>query len=207
MPRRSYSEQERKQVREALLEAMTRCIAERGLIHSSVDLLCREVCISKTFFYSLFPSKEELVLQSLRCQQPRLLRYAQELRDDPSLTWRQGVERFLRDCCRGEGGIAVLSIEEEQEVYRCLTPESFRMFRRDQRAFFGKILAVFGMPPEALDPRLFGSLAIAMMMVYKAIPETMPFLFPETAEDMMEFQIRALADEMERAAGRRAGTP
>ena len=38
-----------------------------------------------------------------------------------------------------------------------------------------------------------------MMMVYKAIPNTMPFLFPEMAEDMVEFQISALLDGMQRA--------
>ena len=52
---------------------------------------------------------------------------------------------------------------------------------------------------ESIDPRLFGNLALAMMMVYKAIPDTMPFLFPEVAEDMVEFQVKALVDEMERA--------
>ena len=38
-----------------------------------------------------------------------------------------------------------------------------------------------------------------MMMVYKAIPNTMPFLFPELAEDMVEFQINTLLDAMQRA--------
>lgn len=37
-----------------------------------------------------------------------------------------------------------------------------------------------------------------MMMIYKAIPNTIPFLFPEAAEDMVEFQINALLDEMQR---------
>jgi hypothetical protein len=37
------------------------------------------------------------------------------------------------------------------------------------------------------------------MMVYKAIPDTMPFLFPEVAEDMVSFQISALLDELQRA--------
>ena len=41
-----------------------------------------------------------------------------------------------------------------------------------------------------------------MMMVYKAIPNTMPFLFPEMAEDMVEFQINALLDEMQRVKER-----
>ena len=208
MARKSYSEQEREQVREQLLQETIRCIVERGLIHSSVDLLCKRVGISKTFFYSLYPSKEELVLQTLRHQQPRLLRRAQALMDDPALTWRQGAEQFLRDCCYGtKSSIAVLSIEEEQEAYRCLAPENFQVFRRDQLVFFGQVLAIFGIPAGTVDPRLFGNLALSMMMVYKAIPDTMPFLFPEVAEDMVEFQIRALVDEMEQARERAEITP
>ena len=200
MARRAYSGQEREQIKEQLLGEITRCIVERGLIHSSVDHLCKKVGISKTFFYSLYASKEELVLQALRCQQPRLLRRAQELMDDPALSWREGAEQFLRDCCYGtRSSVAVLSIEEEREIYRCLAPENFQVFRRDQLVFFGQVLAVLGLPAEAVEPRLFGNLALSMMMVYKAIPDTMPFLFPEMAEDMVEFQIRALVDEMERA--------
>ena len=51
---------------------------------------------------------------------------------------------------------------------------------------------------DGIDPRLFGNMALAMMMVYKAIPDTMPFLFPEVAEEMVTFQVNALLDEMER---------
>ena len=200
MARKAYSKQEREKIKENLLEEATRCIVEQGLIHTSVDSLCKKVKISKTFFYTLFPTKEDLVIQALRCQQPRLLRRAQELMADARRPWRERVEQFLRDCCYGtKSSIAVLSIEEEQEVYRCLTPERFQVFRRDQMVFFTQALAVFGIPAGAVDPRLFGNLALSMMMVYKAIPDTMPFLFPEVAEDMVEFQIRALVDEMERA--------
>ena len=94
MSRKAYSEQEREQVREALLTTVIQCIVDRGLIHSSIDVLCRKVGISKTFFYTFFSSKEELVLQALRYQQPKLLQYAQQLMDDPSLSWREGVRTF-----------------------------------------------------------------------------------------------------------------
>ena len=200
MARKHYSAEDKARIQQRLVDEILRCIVERGLVHSSVDLLCQKVDISKTFFYTLYPSKEALVLQALRCQQPVLLRRARELMADPALTWREGVERFLRECCYGaKSSVAVLSIEEEQEVFRCLTPENFQVFRRDQLVFFGQMLGVLGVPAGAVEPRLFGSLAIAMMMVYKAIPDTMPFLFPEVAEDMVEFQIKALVDEMERA--------
>ena len=199
MARKAYSEEERVEVRNALMATVVQCIVDRGLIHSSIDVLCKSVGISKTFFYTFFPSKEELVLEALRCQQPKLLDYAHQLMDDSSLSWRAGVETFLKNCCYGaKSGVAVLSIEEEQQVYRCLSEENFQAFRRDQVLFYSRLLAIFGLPVDSIDPRLFGNLALAMMMVHKAIPDTMPFLFPEVAEGMVDFQVKALVDEMER---------
>ena len=58
--KKGVSDEERAQVKEALMVTMIRCIADRGLIHSSIDVLCGKVGISKTFFYSFFSSKEEL---------------------------------------------------------------------------------------------------------------------------------------------------
>ena len=140
MARKSDSDQEREQIKETLLTAVLECIVNRGLIHTSIDVLCKKAGISKTFFYTFFSSKEELVLQALRYQQPGLLRYARQLMDDSALSWRE----------------------------------------------------------DGIDPRLFGNLALVMMMVYKAIPDTMPFLFPEMAGEMVDFQIQALLDKMER---------
>ena len=73
MARKVYSEEDREKVRKALINTMIQCIVDRGLIHSSIDVLCKRVGISKTFFYTFFSSKEELVLEALRYQQPRLL--------------------------------------------------------------------------------------------------------------------------------------
>ena len=106
----------------------------------------------------------------------------------------------MKNCCYGEKvGFAVLSIEEEQQVYRCLSNENFQAFRNDQLYLYRNLLTIFGVPMDNIDPQLFGNLSLTMMMSYKAIPDTMPFLFPEVADDMVEFQINALLDEMQRA--------
>ena len=199
MARKSYSEQEREQIRDKLLIAVLECIAERGLIHSSIDVLCGKAGISMTFFYRFFSSKEELVLQALRYQQPKLLSYAQSLMDNTDLSWRESVKTFLTNCCYGaKTGVAVLSIEDEKEIRSCLSEENFQAFRQDQVIFYRNLLTIFGLPVDSIDPRLFGNLALSMMMVHKAIPDTMPFLFPEVAEEMVTFQVDALLDEMER---------
>lgn len=151
-------------------------------------------------FTVFFSSKEELVLQALRYQQPKLLSYAQSLMDNADLSWRESVKTFLTNCCYGaKTGVAVLSIEDEKEIRSCLSEENFQAFRQDQIIFYRKLLTIFELPMDGIDPRLFGNMALAMMMVYKAIPDTMPFLFPEVAEEMVEFQVNALLDEMERA--------
>lgn len=102
MARKAYSGQEREQVREALLTTALQCIMDRGLIHSSIEVLCGKVGISKSFFYTFFSSKEELVLEALRYQQPKLLQYARQLMEDPALSWREGVRTFLETCAYGE---------------------------------------------------------------------------------------------------------
>lgn len=102
MARKPYSEHEREQVREALLTTALQCIVDRGLIHSSIEVLCRKVGISKSFFYTFFASKEELVLEALRYQQPKLLQYARQLMEDPALSWQEGVRTFLEACAYGE---------------------------------------------------------------------------------------------------------
>ena len=48
MARKVYSEEDREKVRKALINTMIQCIVDRGLIHSSIDVLCKRVGISKT---------------------------------------------------------------------------------------------------------------------------------------------------------------
>lgn len=102
-------------------------IVDRGLIHSSIDVLCKKAGISKTFFYSFFSAKQELVLQALRYQQPKLLRYAQQRMDDPTLCWQESVKAFLKNCCYGaKDGIVVLSMGEERRSTAAFRKKAFR---------------------------------------------------------------------------------
>ena len=155
MARKAYSEEDRVQVRNALMTTMIQCIADRGLIHSSIDVLCRKVEISKTFFYSFFSSKEELVLYALRYQQPKLLDYARSLMEDPGLSWRAGVENLPeKTAATGpKAELLFLSIEEEQQARRCLSEENFQAFRQDQGQFFmGNCSPSLAFPQTALTP-------------------------------------------------------
>ena len=140
MPKVAYSEEERKQIRQALVTTGLELMTRQGIQHTTVEQIYTAVGISRTFFYSFFPTKEDLIVEMLYLQQPKLIAYAQSLMDDPGLNWREGVRQFLYTCCYGEkNGIAVLSVEEQRLIFRRLSEESYRTFRDKQRALFGSL--------------------------------------------------------------------
>ena len=111
MPKVAYSEEDRERIRAALVTEALERMARQGIQHTTVEQIYKAVGISRTFFYSFFPTKEDLIVETLYLQQPRILAYAERLMADPALTWREGVRQFLHACCYGEkNGIAVLTI-------------------------------------------------------------------------------------------------
>ena len=101
MPKVAYSEAERQRIRTALISVGLELMAKQGIQHTTVEQIYQAVGISRTFFYSFFPTKEDLVVETLYLQQPRILAYIRTLLSDPTLSWRQAVEQFLYACCYG----------------------------------------------------------------------------------------------------------
>lgn len=156
MPKVSYSEEDRERIRQELLTTALNLMARQGIQHTTVEQIYKQVGISRSFFYTFFPTKEDLVVETLYLQQPRILAYARKLMEDPALTWREGVRTFLHACCYGEkNGIAVLTVEEQQLIFRRLSPESYQTFRKKQVRLFGNILECFGIKAENERDRPF----------------------------------------------------
>ena len=125
MPRVSYSEEDRERIRAALISVGLELMAKQGIQHTTVEQVYKKVGISRSFFYSFFSTKEDLVLETLYWQQPKVIEYVQKLMADPALSWREAVKKFLHDCCYGEeNGIAVLTIEEQQFIFKRLYKDS-----------------------------------------------------------------------------------
>ena len=118
--------------------------------------------------------------------------------EDPALTWREGVEGFLRTCCYGErNGIAVMTIEEQQVLFRRLSEESYRHFREKQLRLFARLLECFGIRPDNGRVALFTNLSLAVMVLRRAIPSSLPLLVPEAADAAVNVQIGAIVDCLE----------
>ena len=186
MPRVAYSEEERERIRVALVRVGLDLMTKQGIQHTTVEQIYRRVGISRTFFYSFFPTKEDLIVETLYLQQPKIV------------SWRDGVRQFLHACCYGEkNGIAVLTIEEQQLIFKRLSKESYQMFREKQARLFGTILESFGIRANRANISLFTNLSLTVMVIRRAIPDTLPLFVPEAADETVEFQINAIADALE----------
>lgn len=195
MPKVAYSEQEREQVRTALMTTALELMARQGIQHTTVEQVYRAVGISRTFFYTFFPTKEDLVVEALYLQQPKVLAYARSLMDDPALSWREGVGQFIHACCYGErNGIAVLTVEDQQRIFRRLSPEGNRTFRERQASLFGSLLECFGVGATRERVSLFTNLSLSVMIIRRAIPDALPLFVPQAADETVELQIHAIVD-------------
>ena len=140
-----------------------------------------------------------MVVETLYLQQPKIIAYVQRLMADPSLSWRDAVKQFLHACCYGEkNGIAVLTMEEQQLIFRRLSKESYQEFRRKQLRLFGEILENFGIKADTARVNLFTNLSLTAMVVRRAIPDTLPLFVPEAADETIDFQLNAIVDALEK---------
>ena len=199
MPRVAYSEEDRERIRTALITVGLELMAKQGMQHTTVEQVYKKVGISRTFFYSFFPTKEDLMLETLYWQQPRIIEYVQKLMSDPSLKWRDAVKKFLHDCCYGEkNGIAVLTMEEQQLIFKRLSKESYQAFRQKQRQLFGKILEIFGIKADAGRINLFTNLSLTVMIIRRALPNALPLFVPEATDETVDVQLEAIVDILEK---------
>ncbi len=193
MPKVAYSEAERQQVRENLVTTALDLMARQGIRRTTVEQVYRAVGISRTFFYTFFPTKEDLVVEAFYRQQPRVLDFARQSLEGRS--WREGVTDFLRACCAGPGGsLAVMTVEEQQALFRRLSPETRRVFREKQAELFNGLLRCFSVRPSRERTALFTNLCLSVMVLRRAVPDALPFLVPEAADAAMTIQIQTIVD-------------
>ena len=199
MPRIAYSDEDRKRIRAELVRVGLELMTKQGIQHTTVEQIYKKVGISRTFFYSFFPTKEDMIVETLYLQQPKIIEFAGRLMSDADLSWREAVKRFLYACCYGEkNGIAVLTVEEQQLIFRRLSKESYAVFREKQMRLFGEILRCFGIKAEREDIELFTNISLTVMVIRRAVPDTLPLFVAEAMDDTVDFQINAIVDALEK---------
>lgn len=198
MPKIAYSEEERDQIRESLIAAGLELFSKQGIRHTTVEQIYQRVGISRTFFYSFFPAKEDLIVQAYRRQRPKIVAHARKLMEDPQLSWRDAIRQFLHDCCYSkETRFAVMTVEDQKIAFKYLSSKNYETLQENQLQFFSDLLGAFGIRTDEETAKFLWNFVLSLVIVRKAIPNTLPFLFPEAADAQVEFQIDALIRYME----------
>ena len=193
MARKSYTEEDRARVRQALLDTGLRIAVDRGLGGLHLAELTRAVGISKPYFYTFFNSLEDFSLQLMEEQRGRLLRLLERELARPEGTWEDRVESFFRTILRHrDHGILVMTQREEADLHSRLAPERFRDFRPGQRAFFLQLMALLEIREADCPPEVLANLVFSCLLIYNSAPESMPFLFPEHLDETAALHVRFL---------------
>ena len=193
MARKSYTEEDRARVRQALLDTGLEMAVRMGLGGLHLAELTRAVGISKPYFYTFFDSLEDFSLQLMEEQRYRLLRLLEQELARPEGTWEDRVESFFQTILRHrDHGILVMTQGEEADLHRRLTPERFQNFRPGQRAFFLQLMALLEIREADCPPEVLANLVFSCLLIYNSAPESMPFLFPDYLDETAELHVRFL---------------
>ena len=195
MARKSYTEEDRVRVRQALLDTGLEMAVNKGLGGLHLAELTRAVGISKPYFYTFFNSLEDFSLQLMEEQRGRLLRLLEQELARPEGTWEDRVESFFRTILRHrDHGILVMTQREEADLHSRLAPERFRDFRPGQRAFFLQLMALLEIREADCPPEVLANLVFSCLLIYNSAPESMPFLFPSHLEETAALHVKFLVN-------------
>ncbi len=193
MPKVSYSQKDRAKIQEELIKVTLSLLAEKGMKHTTVENVYGTVGISRTFFYTFFASKEDLIIATLYYQQPKIIAYATLLAQTYASDLPEALRQFLRSCVQGEKkGIAVLSIADQQQLFKKISQSSYELFRQRQFKLFSDLLTIFGVEPNLEIVGIFTNLSLALMVIRKAVPDDLPLLVADTIDKTVEIQIEGI---------------
>ena len=109
MSRKAYSEEERESIRVGLMDRAMTLFSEKGIRDTNIDEIYALLGISKTFFYSFFPSKSHLAISIAEREMTRI---GKLFRDN---VWEYGAENGMRETFREvvSGRYYVLSMDDQ----------------------------------------------------------------------------------------------
>ena len=188
MSRKAYSEEEREIIRVGLMDRAMALFSEKGIRDTNIDEIYAPLGISKTFFYSFFPSKSRLAVS---IAEREMMRIRDLFRGN---VWEYGAESGMRETFREviSGRYYVLSMDDQAYLRSQMTEESLMRFRNDVIVLFSDILYTVGVPASSLDPRVFCNLVMSVLTTRMADEDSLVLTYPEASEDATDIQLETL---------------
>lgn len=189
MSRKAYSDEERARIRRGMVERATSVVREKGLRDTGIEDIYVPEGISKTFFYTFFPSKPALMTEVLAEQTHAIL---EGLRAN---VWEYGADNGLRETLRElvAGKWYITSIDDQEYLRSALTEEEFLALMNGRIVLFAEIQDILGIPVSRLDPRVLYNLLMSLVWTCRMDSDALPLLYREAMNRTTEIQIDQVA--------------
>lgn len=190
MSRKAYTSEERESIRASMLRRSATVFAEKGLRNANLEDIYSPEGISKTFFYTFFPSKLSLISETFRMQSSDML---ETLRRN---VWDYGAVNGMRETLSDvlEGRWFIASFDDQVYLREIMSEDEFNTFKNDRIVLFADILNMIGVPVSRMDPRVFYNMLMSVVWTCCSHQKSMPFLYSEVVRSSSEIQMERLVE-------------
>ena len=183
MAKKTYTVQDREDIRERLLDLGQRSFSQKGYREASLKEIYEAVGISKAFFYTFFPSKEALAIQVLRRQRTKMLERARKVAQE-SASWRGSLE-------------TVFDLDDLPHLCRHMSQHELQDFEMGLTQFYQALLELWNIPVTAGQCHLIQNMVNTLLLSYHShLYSSFPF-HPGVDEETVSLQIRLIIDYLE----------
>ncbi len=198
MAKKTYTDADRKRIYEELLDAGHHFFSEKGFRNTTLIDIYEAVGISKSFFYSFFPSKEALAARVLTRQRERLLEIAREIVQKGSETWRDNVAAFFDVCLYGQThGVFIMNLEDTPALFGNLSAQELAVFQATQVSFYRSLLALWEIELDTEEMQLFVNKILAILLLQNSNLFDVPAFFPGLAKKAIGEWLEDIIDRLE----------
>ena len=188
MSRKAYSEEERDLIRSRLMDVAAALFKEKGIRDTNIDEIYTPVGISKTFFYSFFPSKAVLAIAIMKEGMGGI---GDLFRRN---VWEYGAENGITETFSEviSGGFYIPGEDDQAYIRAHLSEQELIGFQNDLVVLFSDMLYTVGVPASKLDPRVVCNMTMSVLTTRMTEGRRMLLTFAETADNTSSLQIKSL---------------
>lgn len=188
MSRKAYSEEERGLIRSRLMDVAAALFMEKGIRDTNIDEIYTPVGISKTFFYSFFPSKAVLAIAIMKEGMGRI---GDLFRRN---VWEYGAENGIKETFSdvSSGRFYIPGEDDQAYIREHLSEQELIGFQNDLVVLFSDMLYTVGVPASKLDPRVVCNMTLSVLMTRMTEGRRLLLTFAETADETSSLQIKSL---------------
>ncbi|MGX8833146.1 TetR/AcrR family transcriptional regulator [Amedibacillus sp. YH-ame6] len=193
MPLKSYSKEQREELKIQLLENALSLYSKHGIKNVRLMDILKTVGISKPFFYTFYDSVQDFVIQVIDFQWRKIDAIVETLINSKGYTPEEKMRKLLYQVLNyKDHGLLVMTQEEEVWVRERIRDEEYITFMESQINFFEKLLVMCEVAQEKINVKAFGNMIITTILIHNSAKKSLPFIYLDVLDETADLQIESL---------------